>query len=665
MRELYASQVRIADDFWQPRLEINACQALVHQWEQLEKSGCIENFRLLAEGKAGFREGWFFADSDVYKWLDAASRVLATHPSDQLAERIEAFITLLGATQASDGYLFTYNQIHFPHVRWANLQIEHELYCHGHLIEAAVSHYQATGQRHLLAIAERAADLLVRTFAGAGPECTPGHEEIEIALIRLYHATGKEEYLSLAEQFIEQRGRVWPFALLIGWQNWQVGRRSKLVRQAREQYQAEHPDHVVFQLPPGNVSRKPPLIGWRYVLSGLTGRYLQQHRPVRRLTAPIGHSVRFVYLETAMAMLYRERGDETLLAPLEAAWERMVNRRMYVTGGIGSLPWIEGFGRDYELDPEFAYAETCAALGSMFWNWEMARIQCSSGQAKYADLFEWQLYNAASVGMGVDGTSYLYNNPLACRGGVTRRPWYQVPCCPSNLSRTWAALGKYLYSYQDDHVWVHQYVGSETEVDLGVPVRLAIESGLPWLGTVTLHVSPTMPAEFTLHMRIPSWAEGYQLRVNGQAFTPVTPAVDSRPVERPASGYSPQRAYYVAVSRQWSPGDVLEADFTMPISVRRPHPKVQSVRGRVALTRGPLVYCLESVDNPDLELFEAQIDLSTLRAELSPAGQPGVGWSGDVWLLRGTTTQGQPFTAIPYFGWANRGESQMVVWIRA
>jgi hypothetical protein len=626
---------------------------------------CIDNFRIAAGEGDGFREGWFFADSDAYKWLDAASRVVATHPSAELTERIEALITLLGAASAKDGYLFTYNQLHFPEVRWANLQIEHELYCHGHLVEAAVSHYQATGQRHLLAIAERVADLLVREFAGAGPECTPGHEEIEIALIRLYHATGKQEYLSLAEQFIEQRGRVRPSAPLIRRQKQSADRRSKLVRQARERYLAEHPEHVPYQLPPGNAAKEPPRIRQRYLLSALTGKYFQQHRPVRRQTVPVGHAVRFAYLETAIAMLHRERGDEGLLRTLEAAWERMVNRRMFVTGGIGALPWIEGFGPDYEVDPEVAYAETCAALGCMFWNWEMALIRCGSGQAGYADLFEWQLYNAASVGMGVGGTSYLYNNPLACRGGVARRPWYQVPCCPSNLSRTWASLGKYLYSYQDDQLWVHQYVGSETELDLGVPVKLAMESGLPWLGTATLHVSPAVPAQFTLHLRIPSWAEGYQLQVNGQALRPVSPSGNSAPVERPASGYSPQRAYYVTVSREWSPGDILEVDFTMPIAVRTAHPKVQSVRGRVALTRGPLAYCLESVDNPDLDLFEVRIDPSTLRAELGPVQHANVGWGGDVWLLRGETSQGQPFTAIPYFGWANRGESQMAVWIRA
>jgi DUF1680 family protein len=662
MMEVDAQQVTITDPFWRPRQERNARRALLHQWEQLEKSGSIENFRLRAEGKEGLREGWFFAGSDVHKWLDAASRAYAAYPSAELAQRIDALIDLLGTAQAKDGYLYTYNQIHFPGVRWANLQIEHELYCHGHLIEAAVSHFQATGKRTLLAIAEKAAGLLVRDFSGAGPEATPGHEEIELALIKLYRVTGKDEYLALAEQFVEQRGRIRPFAPHFIQENRSVGQRSEQVRARREQYLLEHPEYVTFQLPAGNVAKKPPGARQQFLLSAFTGKYFQQHRPVRAQTVPVGHAVRFAYLQTATAMLCRERGDESLLPALEAAWERMVNRRMYVTGGIGSRPSIEGFGRDYELDPEYAYAETCAALGCIFWNWEMI---LATRQARYADLLEWQLYNAASVGMGLDGTSYLYNNPLTCRGGVTRRAWYQVPCCPSNLSRTWASLGKYLYSHDADGLWVHQYVGSELEVDLGLPIRVRMESGLPWQGSIALHLSSPSPVEFTLHLRIPSWAQEVQLRINGHRLHPVQPpqppppSGDASTAEPPASGYSPHQAYYVPLSRTWMPGDVVEVEFPLAITIRRPHRRVRSVRGRVALTRGPLVYCLESVDNPGLDIFEAQIDPSTLQAEFSPDHL------GGVWLLQGETIQGEPFRAIPYFCWANRGESEMTVWVRA
>ena len=654
MKELDAGRVAIVGGFWQPRLEMNARQAIPHQWEQLEASGCIDNFRILAEGRPAFREGWFFADSDAYKWLDAAARVYVHHPTDKLAQRMDAFIDLLGTAQAQDGYLYTYNQIHFPGVRWTNFQIEHELYCHGHLIEAAVSHFQATGQRCLLAIAEKAADLLVREFSGSGPERTPGHQEIEIALIRLYRATGDERYLSLAGQFIEQRGRIRPFALQIFRENQDVGRRSELVSARRARYLAEHPEHEAFQLPAGNQARKPPGIQLRYFLGALSGKYFQQHRPVRDQTVPVGHSVRFAYLETAIAMLCREREDGTLLPPLQQAWDRMVNRRMYVTGGIGSLPMIEGFGRDYELDPEYAYTETCAALGCMFWNWEMTLL---TGQAKYADLFEWQLYNAASVGMGLEGRSYLYNNPLACRGGVTRQSWYQVPCCPSNLSRTWADLGKYLYSYEDNELWVHQYVSSEAQVDLGVPVKVRVESDLPWGGDVAIRLSPQAPTTFTLRLRIPSWTDRVYLRVNGQVVEAASPPEDGAGSELPAAGYAPQRAYYLPLTRAWASGDTVEIEFRMPVTVRRAHARVRGVRGKAAVTRGPLVYCLESADNPDLELFQIRIDPSSTQAEFDPD------LLGGVWGLRGETVGGRAFTAIPYAYWANRGESQMVVWV--
>jgi hypothetical protein len=330
----------------------------------------------------------------------------------------------------------------------------------------------------------------------------------------------------------------------------------------------------------------------------------------------------------------------------------MVARRMHVTGGLGSVPAIEGFGRDYELDPEAAYAETCAALGCMFWNWQMS---LSTAQAPYADLFEWQLYNASAVGMGLDGSSYSYSNPLACRDGASRQAWYEVPCCPSNLSRTWAHLGKYLFSHTRNALWVHQYVGSEATIELHTAVDLEVASALPWEGGVTLYLRPASTAAFTLYLRIPSWTGDYRLAVNG---TEMQTAPPSQAAVLPASGYAPQQATYLPISRTWSPGDLVEIAFTMPLTVRRPHPRVSSLRGKVALTRGPLVYCLESVDNPALDLFDTPLDTASLKPENRPE------LLGGVWVLRGQTTRGDPLTAIPYYAWANRGPSQMVVWTK-
>lgn len=662
MEQLKQPQIVLDDPFWSPRLETNARRAIFHQWDQLEASGCIDNFRILAREKDGFREGWFFADSDAYKWLDAAARVYSGWPDARLASLMDNLIALLSRCQTGDGYLFTYNQIHFTGQRWVNLQIEHELYCHGHLIEAGVSHYQATGQAELLMIARRAADLLVHDFLSAGPQHTPGHEEIELALLRLYQATGHTPYLDLAAQFLEQRGRTPFFALSLLRQNNQVSARRKMVAQMRQAYLARRPERASFSLPADNYARRLPYGKLRWFASALSGKYFQQHTPIRQQTVPVGHAVRFGYLETAIAMLHRLRPDPTLLPALEQAWERMVERRMYITGGLGALPSLEGFGRDYELDPEYAYAETCAALASLFWNWEMAQITYA---AKYSDLFEWQLYNAAAVGMGWSGEAYLYNNPLACRGGITRKAWYAVPCCPSNISRTWADLGKYIYSTSTSDLWIHQYVSSQATFDLGGIVQVELVSGLPWNGAVRINVSPTAPLEFTLHLRLPSWSPapsvvirnpdtGLSRSLDPQAAHQVKPG---KPAQSTAQGYDPRHSRFLPIQRLWLPGDQIELALDSPITLRRAHAKVRGHQGKAALTRGPLVYCLESVDNPGVDIFNARLDPATLQAEHA------AGLFGGIMVLRGRTVDGASLTFIPYQLWANRGESQMTVWV--
>ena len=553
---------------------------------------------------------------------------------------MDSFIALLARAQMPDGYIFTYNQLHFPNQRWVNLQIEHELYCHGHLIEAGVSHYEATGRRNLLDICVKAADLLVRDFLNASNDKTCGHEEIELALIRLYRVTGKEEYLELARQFVERRGQIPLYGVHWWLERNNFMKRNAYVNQLRQEYIANHPEHKSFHLPGGNYAKKPPLSRLRHRINALRGFYAQQHAPIRKQTVPVGHSVRFGYLETAIAMLCREKPDGALLSTMEQAWERMVTRRMYITGGLGAAPEIEGFGKDYDLDPEYAYNETCASLASLFWNWEMALI---TKDARYSDLFEWQLYNATAVGMGQTGDTYLYNNPLAVHGGVTRKEWYVVPCCPSNLSRTFADLGKYVYSFAEDNLWIHQYVSSEGTVDIGIPVKIKIETELPWNGKVRIHIKPETQKEFRIHLRRPSWD------------------ISSRHEERStASGYDPRKADYEVINRAWYPdGEILEFNFDMSIQLRRAHPKVKGHDGKVAITRGPLVYCLENVDNPNVDIFTAQLDPSSLSDEFLPDLLGGCA------VIHGKTTDGKSLKFIPYFLWANRGESQMTVWVNS
>jgi DUF1680 family protein len=641
---------KITSGFWHERLEVNAQRAIFHQWEQLEGSGCIENFRIAAGDVDGFREGWFFADSDAYKWLDAASRIYRSHPSPQLAAVMDEFIALLARAQQPDGYIFTFNQIHFPGPRWVNLQIEHELYCHGHLIEAGISHFENTSRTDLFDIARRAADCVVEDFLGKGAAHTPGHEEIEIALLRLFKIINHKPYLEMARQFIEQRGRDPLFALSIIRQNFSVDSRGKYVQQKKLEYISAHPRFKPFQLPLGNAAKKPGNTTLRWYASALSGKYFQQHSPVRKQVVPVGHSVRFGYLETAIAMLAIESSDKTFIPALEKTWERMVMRRMYVTGGIGSLPGMEGFGNDYELDPEYAYAETCAAIASMFWNWEMAQL---TGEAKYSDLFEWQLYNAAAVGMGLDGTSYLYNNPLICRGGVTRKPWYAVPCCPSNISRTWADLGKYIYSSNENEIFIHQYISSE--YDSGI-ATIKINSELPWAGKVKIVATPSTPNQFTLNLRLPSWCDAAttHIRCNGELLllSPLT-----QQSEKTGSGYDPRDGRWYPIHRIWKSGDVIELEFEMPIRLRRAHRKVKGHQGKVAVTRGPLVYCLESVDNLEMDIFDLTIETESLESVLD------TNLLGGIVKIIGQTNTGRVLTFIPYHLWGNRGESTMTVWV--
>jgi DUF1680 family protein len=648
------SQAKILPGYWHARLAVNAEAAIFHQWHQLEASGCIENFRITAGKVEGFREGWFFADSDAFKWLDAAARVYATHPDPQLAALMDDFIALIGHAQQPDGYIYTYNQIHFPDSRWANLQIEHELYCHGHLIEAGVSHYQATGDKKLLEIARKAADRIVADFRGKGPEHTPGHQEIEIALLRLHQVTGQTDYLDMTRQFIEQRGRERMFGFSIFQQNSDREQREKEVEKRRLTYMAAHPEFTPFRVPAGNEAKKPWNITIRWLLNTLTGKYFQQHAPVREQTVPVGHSVRFAYLETAIAMLARETGDISYLQTLENCWDHMVSRRMYVTGGIGSLPALEGFGKDYELDPEFAYAETCAALACMFWNWEMVHL---TGRAQYSDLFEWQLYNAAGVGMGVDGTRYFYNNPLACQGGVVRQAWYEVPCCPSNLSRTWADLGTYLYSQDEGNIWVHQYVNSQAEFERCSGVKFKLETGLPWRGSVRIEVNPPEKKAFNLHVRIPSWAKDASFQINNEPQD--FPRTDPGAKGQTASGYDPRISRFRQFRRMWAPGDLVEIDFNIEIQLRRAHPKVKGHKGKAALSLGPMVYCLESTDNHEIDIFKTQIDPTSLAYHFDPDLLGGTN------IITAKALDSSPLIFIPYHLWGNRGQSQMTVWVNA
>ena len=657
MNEIPFTSVKIHDPFWSPRLEMNASHALFHQWEQLEASGCIHNFRLVADASTpGFRRGWFFADSDAYKWLEAASSGYAQSKDRSLLSLIDDFIMLLQSAQAPDGYLYTYNQLIFPNSRWENLQIEHELYCHGHLIEAAVTHHLVTKQQDLLEIGIKAADLLVSTFANKGSLFTPGHEEIEIALLRLYEVTQKDDHLQLAIQFLHQRGRHAPFAFGLHMlsENAHVKQRTQIYHQKQKDYDQNHPKlSQSSQIPPPNkipVVRSAKL---RFMLSGLNGKYFQQHRPIVNQTIPVGHAVRFAYLQTAAAKALRFRNNDQARYQLERSWDRMVTRRMAVTGGIGSLPYSEGFGRDYELDPKIMYAETCAALGSMFWNWEMTLL---TKDARYADLFEWQLYNASLVGMGQKGNCYLYNNPLQSDHGMQRQPWFEIPCCPSNISRTWAKLGTYIASHEPENIWIHQLIAASFIIPCEKPLSIQSQSQLPWQGEYRLSIRNEQPQAIKIHLRIPSWVGDVKLYLNQERFQANFHRIDLK--EKTAQGFDPRKAQYITLERVWQDGDEISLRLEMPIQIHSVHPKVKSCLGKAALSRGPIVYCLEGIDNPDVVLETVKPDLASLIEIFEPD------LLGGIMTIQGKTTAGKSLKFIPYAWWANRVTSPMTVFFK-
>lgn len=639
------------DTFWSSQLKLNSEIAIFHQWRQLERTGCIDNFRIAAGLKEGFRLGFFFADSDAYKWLEAAARILAHSPDSRLRTLVDQFINILAWAQEEDGYLYTYNQIHFPGSRWQNLQIEHEFYCLGHLIEAGIAHHTATTLTNLLKIAIRAADLLVATFSQSTPYYTDGHEEIEIALIRLSRHTGNTVYRELARNLLERRGRIPAYWFHFLRQTLRVKTRMDRVKRMRRSFALKHPEYMVEKLPPSNRHQRHWSVPLRFAASALSGRYTQQHAPMRQQHDPVGHSVRFTYLNTAAAMLAREDRDNELKEHLQEIWQRMVSRRMYVTGGIGSLPLMEGFGRDYELDPEVAYAETCAALGSIFWSREMSAL---TREPRYEDLVEWQLYNAVSVGIGLNGRSYFYNNPLTCHDGLERAPWYSVPCCPSNLSRTWASLSDHVFTLREGSVFVNQYIPGDYSLDAAT--RLVMRSALPWDGKITLRIDEAPVEKIDLFVRVPAWADGHQVVLNGIPIDLEASGIRQPELES-AVGLHFENSSYLHLNREFHQNDQIEIRLSTPLTLRRQDKRIPGCGGKVALTRGPVVFCLESVDNPE-GVFDLVLDTGSLVCGYEPD------LLGGCVVINGMTNKGRAVRFIPYLLWGNRGRSQMTVFFR-
>jgi len=624
--------VIVDDRFWTPRIEQIRWVTIPFQWEVLndrvpgaDKSGSVMNFKIAAGRAKGEFYGAPWQDSDLAKWIEGVAYSLAARPDPKLEATADDMIDLIAAAQDKDGYVNTAYTLRDRDKRWTNMMLCHELYVMGHLTEAAVAYYGATGKRKFMDVMARCADHIATVFGrGEGQKrgyC--GHEEIELALVKLYRATGEKKYLELSRYFIDERGRK-PY---------------------------------YFEIEAKTRGENVP--GWVHGM-----QYFQCHEPVRDQTEAVGHSVRAMYLYTAMADLAAECDDRRLLTACKRLWEDVVTRKMYVTGGVGSSGSREAFGVAYELPNESAYTETCAAIGLVFWAKRMLALEQNR---TYADVMERALYNGILSGISLDGRSFFYSNPLAARPGskadgarATRRtPWFGCACCPPNVVRLFASLGEYIYGQAADEVFVHLYVGGGAVLNIGgrhVDIHQATE--YPWKETVRLTITPETTASFTLALRIPGWCRAAVLKVNGK-IVKIGPIL--------AKGYARLR-------REWSAGDTVDLTLPMPVERTYANPKVGADTGRAALQRGPLVYCLEGEDNgPDLNAIilprasrlTATFDRKLLGGAVTIRGKAIREVShGGLYQSAPAKKKTVTIKAVPYYMWANRQESEMLVWVR-
>ena len=621
-------QVQFNDTFWAPRIETNRNITLHHIHDKLVETGRIAAFDLNFSRPVPSSIVLIFGDSDPAKWLEAASYSLATHPDAPLAEKVDALVEKIVAAQQPDGYLNTHFIVTQPEMRWKNLRDWHELYCAGHLIEAAVAHAQATGSPKLLQALSRYADLIDGTF-GVEPgkkRGYSGHPEIELALMRLYYATGNPRYLHLVDYMIEERGQVSP----------------------------ERPHY--FDLEAAQRGEDPRHF-W-----AKNYEYCQAHLPIREQTKVVGHAVRAMYLLCGVTDLAGTNQDASLLDTSECLWDNLINRRMYLTGGIGPSRHNEGFTEDYDLPDETAYAETCATIGLVMWNQRLLQFD---GSRKFADVMERGLYNGFLSGVSLDGTKFLYENPLSTAGDRHRQEWFECPCCPPNVARVLASAGNYFYSTSANDLWVHLFAGNTVEVELsGQKVRLRQDTHYPWDGVVRLTVETAQPVSFNLRVRLPGWCDKYSLAVNRE-MQPVGPDENG----------------YLQVSREWQNGDQVTYRMDMPIRPVWANPAVRQLQGRVALQRGPLVYCLEGVDHGGIILDRIALDGEKIAdgfsAEYRQDLLGGVvvlrgkglltadeGWGDDLYLSKPPAASEIDLLAVPYCVWDNREPGEMRVWLR-
>jgi DUF1680 family protein len=619
--------VELQDRVWSARQAVVRERTVPFLYAQYEKNGLFEALdvdRPPGPLRIPFNNrpntAVMYWDSDIAKWIEMASYALAGHADPALEARIDELVSRIAKAQRPDGYFNSYFIRREPAKRWTNLRDWHELYCAGHLIEAAVAHAQVTGKSALLDVVRRYADYIATIFGpGSGQRrgyC--GHPEIELALVRLARFTGERRYLLLAQFFVDERGRQ---------PHYFDGEALARGEDPAAQYYG-------------------------------TYEYSQSHVPVREQRHVVGHAVRAMYLYSAMADLAAEMDDATLLAACRALWADLTTKRLYVTGGLGPSARNEGFTADYDLPNESAYAETCAAVGLVFW---AHRMLLAEGDARYADTMELALYNGALSGLSLDGEHFFYENPLASRGGHGRWTWHRCPCCPPNIGRLVASLAQYVYSTGPGEIAIHLYVASVARLAVdGITVVLRQTTDYPWDGAIRVRVDPIRAAEFALSLRMPGWCRSSRLAINGQALD-VSSALDRG---------------YVHVRRQWQPADELELHLDMPPERIYANPEVAADVGRVALKRGPIVYCIEGEDHDAPTHCIALPASSRVEPRFEPDLLSGVGLltaaaaAVEPWDSTALYRPDRPITrptmlrAIPYSFWSNRVPKDMNVWIR-
>jgi len=614
------TDVRFNDSFWWPRLELNHKVTIPHIFLESEKTGRIKNFEIAGGAAKGeFCSAYPFDDSDVYKAIEAAAYSLSLFPDTELEKKIEVIIGKIAKAQEPDGYLYTMRTINpkKPKVdwagpeRWSNLYMSHELYVLGHLYEAAVAWKQATGRGDLLAVAKKSFKLINSVFGPGRRRDVPGHQVIEIGLAKLFRLTGEKKYLDLAKFFLDERGR-----------------------------------------PEGHK---------------LYGEYSQDHKPVTQQTEAVGHAVRATYMYSGMADIAALTGDPSYITAVDRIWEDVAGKKMYITGGIGAAGDIEGFGPAYDLPNDTAYCETCAAIGHALWNQRMFLLH---GDSRYIDVLERILYNGLLSGISLSGDLFFYPNPLESFGQHGRTPWFSCACCPANVARFIPSIPGYVYAEKDDALYVNLFVQSMADFKVGDDkVKVRQETAYPWHGAIKIVVDPERAKDFSVNIRIPGWALGRPVPtdlysyLNG-AKEAISLTVNGEPVVLNLD------KGYACLKRTWKKGDVIR--LTLPLPVRRvtANPAVKADQGRVALERGPFVFCAEGIDNQgavsNLVLQDKTV-LQPVQEKKLLGGVIVLDGKADA-LFQGKGRQPaakteQDFRAIPYYAWANRGPSKMEVWI--